>query len=118
MKIHMATGVRTKNYKQFAEATVSRIVGINIKWFLLDHKDNIVLKNDQSRCPSVNLFEYYGDLGENYYESIIFHKHCNPKLMNELAKNDGFNSIDDFFGWFNTDFKGKLIYWEKLKIIE
>lgn len=31
--------------------------------------------------------------------------------MLELAINDGFNSVEDFFAYFNTDFKGKLIHW-------
>lgn len=28
-----------------------------------------------------------------------------------LAKNDGFDSVEDFFSWFNSDFKGKIIHW-------
>lgn len=31
--------------------------------------------------------------------------------MKELAKNDGFNSVADFFEYFNTDFEGKIIHW-------
>lgn len=30
----------------------------------------------------------------------------------QLAKDDGFNSISEFLEWFNTDFEGKLIYWD------
>lgn len=29
----------------------------------------------------------------------------------ELALNDGFDSLQDFFSWFNQDFTGKLIHW-------
>lgn len=29
----------------------------------------------------------------------------------ELAKNDGFDTIEDFFANFNKDFKGKIIHW-------
>lgn len=32
-----------------------------------------------------------------------------------LATNDGFNSISDFFKWFDKDFKGKIIHWTDLK---
>ena len=32
------------------------------------------------------------------------------KLL-EFAQNDGFDTIDEFFKYFNTDFKGKLIHW-------
>lgn len=35
--------------------------------------------------------------------------------ITELAKNDGFDSVEDFFAWFNTDFHGKLIHWTNLK---
>ena len=28
-----------------------------------------------------------------------------------LAKHDGFNSMEDFFKWFDKDFKGKIIHW-------
>lgn len=33
----------------------------------------------------------------------------------ELAINDGFNSLEDFFLWFNTDFTGKIIHWTQKK---
>ncbi|RTY93224.1 hypothetical protein EKM01_03755 [Flavobacterium sp. RSP46] len=35
--------------------------------------------------------------------------------MLRLAKNDGFDTIEDFFAYFNKDFKGKLIHWTDLK---
>ena len=37
-----------------------------------------------------------------------------PKAFEEielLAKHDGFNSMEDFFKWFDKDFKGKIIHW-------
>lgn len=34
------------------------------------------------------------------------------KGMLQFAKNDGFDSIEDFFHWFNgNNFKGKIIHW-------
>jgi hypothetical protein len=35
--------------------------------------------------------------------------------MLQLVQNDGFNSIEDFFTYFNKDFTGKLIHWTDLK---
>ncbi|MGM8362114.1 hypothetical protein ACSV4D_09390 [Flavobacterium sp. ARAG 55.4] len=32
-----------------------------------------------------------------------------------LAQNDGFDTIEDFFAYFNEDFKGKIIHWTDLK---
>lgn len=33
------------------------------------------------------------------------------KKMVELIKNDGFDSVQDFFQYFNENFEGKLIHW-------
>jgi len=35
--------------------------------------------------------------------------------LKQLALNDGFISVNDFFAYFNTDFTGKLIHWTNLK---
>ncbi|MDQ8012022.1 MAG: hypothetical protein REI96_06220 [Flavobacterium nitrogenifigens] len=32
-----------------------------------------------------------------------------------LSQNDGFSNLEDFFEYFNTDFKGKIIHWTDLK---
>lgn len=29
----------------------------------------------------------------------------------KLARNDGFNSVEDFFRWFNKDWSGKILHW-------
>ena len=33
----------------------------------------------------------------------------------QLANNDGFDTIEDFFAYFNEDFKGKIIHWTDLR---
>lgn len=38
----------------------------------------------------------------------------NHKMLH-LAQNDGFDTIEDFFAYFNEDFKGKIIHWTDLK---
>ncbi|MGB8706236.1 MAG: hypothetical protein WCD31_14515 [Gillisia sp.] len=35
--------------------------------------------------------------------------------VEDLAINDGFESVKDFFSWFRTDFHGKIIHWTDLK---
>jgi hypothetical protein len=35
--------------------------------------------------------------------------------MLRLAYNDGFDTIEDFFAYFNKDFTGKLIHWTDIK---
>lgn len=32
-----------------------------------------------------------------------------------LAKNDGFDSVEEFFKYFNDDFEGKIIHWTDFK---
>lgn len=39
----------------------------------------------------------------------------NKKEMLEFANNDGFESIEDFFNYFNEDFTGKIIHWTDKK---
>jgi hypothetical protein len=36
-------------------------------------------------------------------------------VMLQLAKNDGFDTIEDFFAYFNKDFTGKIIHWTDLR---
>lgn len=36
-------------------------------------------------------------------------------LIEKIAINDGFDSVDDFFSWFKDDFTGKIIHWTNLK---
>ena len=42
-------------------------------------------------------------------------KWISNEVLEQLAINDGFNSIDDFFQYFNNYFTGKLIHWTDLK---
>lgn len=35
--------------------------------------------------------------------------------MIKLANNDGFDTTDDYFKWFNRDWRGSLIHWTDLK---
>jgi hypothetical protein len=37
------------------------------------------------------------------------------KQLENLAQNDGFDTVADFFEYFSEDFKGKIIHWTDLK---
>lgn len=37
------------------------------------------------------------------------------QVIEQLAKNDGFDSVQEFFNYFNKDFTGKIIHWTDLK---
>ena len=87
-KIHFATGVRTKSYNQFAEGEVSEIFHIRVYYY--------------PEGPAVDIYPWD-------CSSLLC---LTEDQVEELAKNDGFNSTEDFFDWFDKDFEGKLICWQ------
>jgi hypothetical protein len=52
---------------------------------------------------------------------VIDHQHFYSPLvgidrgMMCLANNDGFETIEDFFKWFKSDYEGKIIHWTDLR---
>lgn len=58
-----------------------------------------------------NTGEFY-----NYVEVVISpdsedYRLLTIKEVEQLARNDGFNNAEDFFAYFNGNFKGKIIHW-------
>ncbi len=76
--IHFATGVRTKNYKQFATGKC-----VDIKVISIDPENKKI---------RVNCIELTGDEKEF------------------LRINDGFDSMLDFWEWFDKPLIGRIIY--------
>ena len=98
IKMHMATGVRTKKYNQFYEDTCKSTQKIEIKY----NKGggvNVFIDN--------NFFHYQTSWG------LEWEKESKNRML-KLAINDGFDSIESFFKWFNGDFVGKIIHWTDL----
>ena len=88
-KIHMVVFNRTKNRFQFAP--VLEVKGIqNIK---------IAYMDEFMGSPIVII------------DNVVQEK----KAVKTLALNDGFESVEQFFKWFNEDFTGKIIHWTELK---
>ena len=85
MKMHMATGVRTKKYHQFNEK-----ICLSTQKIEIIHQNCIKIIKINNR--KLKLSELY-----------------------ILAKNDGFANYDDFYFWFDKDFTGKIIHWTNLK---
>lgn len=84
MKIHFATGVRTKNYEQFKEGVCTGVQEIKMNPC---SGEIVVLKND-------GLFHPLSD----FYRAKLFSQ-------------DGFESEEEFWDWFNEPFEGVLIHW-------
>jgi uncharacterized protein YqfB (UPF0267 family) len=98
----MATGVRTKAYNKFTEQICIGIQTIEIKW-------TVPSNNDTIKNRSVKVFIDGKNISHHWY------KDTDELIMDVLAKNDGFETLQDFFGWFSEDFTGKLIHWTDLK---
>lgn len=65
-------------------------------------------------CKSVQKVEIkYSGFG--VINVIIDGRGLSNKEIETLAKNDGFNNTEDFFSWFDSDWKGNLIHWTDLK---
>jgi hypothetical protein len=48
-------------------------------------------------------------------KNIFTIEHFITEEMTQLALNDGFDNVQDFFAYFKEDFKGKIIHWTDLK---
>jgi len=94
-KIQHAHGVRTKQYDHFADGECKSTQKVTIKYwksFVSVYIDNDFFYNSTCRKGG-----------------IISNR------MIKLIRNDGFESIEDFFRWFKVDWNGKIIHFTDLK---
>lgn len=105
MKIHFATGMRTKNYECFAESKCISTQKIKIEY--------------QNSIFSTGMYTYQNEVKDPiilvYIDGVLLHGKEGSAKIDMLAKNDGFETTHDFFRWFNKDFTGKIIHWTDLK---
>ena len=90
MKIHFATGVRTRLYHQFYEGfckSVQNIQIVHLRYSLLVNKALIFIDDRQLSFDEIEL----------------------------LAINDGFEDVSEFLNWFDENFEGKIIHWTDLR---
>lgn len=99
MTIHMATGVRTKEYSRFNGD------GIGLDKCKSVQLIRIKYENKDSDYPIV----WIDNKEYRYYERHDF------IALNILAVNDGFDSFDQFCKWFSSDFEGQIIHWTDFK---
>ena len=96
MKMHQSTGVRTKQYKLIRVDTCTGTQKITIVWRYYKLVSSAYVYVDDKCIGSYT----------NQYPS---------GMLKVLARNDGFDSVEDFFNWFNTDYIGKIIHWTDLR---
>ena len=92
MSIQHATGVRTKNYNKFKEDKCKFLQSIWISY--------------HPHFPEKKIVSINGRVLKQGHVAV-------------LAKNDGFDCVEDFFEWFGIDgkhiYRGKIIHWTDLK---
>lgn len=99
MDIHFVINNRTKDRFQFAPVLKCK----SIQYISIPYVDDypIVHIGDTMESSMPFYWENPNDNEDGY----------GVEQMKELAMNDGFNSIEDFFKYFDSDFTGKIIHW-------
>jgi hypothetical protein len=99
MKIHFVTGNRTKHRHQFAPIVL--VNGVQMIWISPSNK-------------SVRVERHISPETQDWNTSFYWHT-LNESKIAELAINDGFETVDHFWDYFNTESGGQIIHWTDLK---
>lgn len=108
--VHFVINNRTKNRFQFAPVikckSVQEIQILNCNYLPMDYFYESVGYLEKIIVRAVEFINYWkiwiGDKNNGRFLSI--------EQIKQLAINDGFDSVDDFFAYFNKDFTGKIIH--------
>jgi len=100
-KIHFATGIRTKSYRQFMEGECKGVQKIEI----------ILAKQTYSEISHTDNLDVF--INGSYRSET-------RRLMQNFFENDGFENQDEFIRFFfgnkpTGKFKGKIIHWTDFK---
>ena len=96
MKIHAVINNRTKDRLQFAPTLEVK----GIQEIEIEHEDDwLGVHIDHQR--------YFFERNSKLQTQVA--------AMEKLARNDGFDSLEDFFDYFDQPFKGKIIHWTDFK---
>lgn len=105
--IHFVINNRQSNRFQFAPTLpVVRVQKISVEYRVLKHHSYLFT----IKAPIVKM-----DDKVIFDGTQIGTDNETGARMLELAQNDGFDTIADFFAWFTSDFEGKLIHWTDFK---
>lgn len=99
MKIHMAINNRSKDYLQFAP-TIECVSVQDIS--ILHASGHAEVKIDG---------EWFGEI--YHYGLDDIHEYTNDLLT--LVQNDGFESVEQLFTYFNQNFVGQIVHWTSLR---
>jgi hypothetical protein len=93
-RLHLAIGVRTKMYRLLKVVKCTGTQRVTILYGNGGYSDVFV----------------YQDV-----RVLVDGRELSYKEIGELAKNDGFERQDDFFRFFDKDFRGKIVHWTDLR---
>lgn len=103
MILHMATGVRSKNYDQFNRNIPE------LQFCKGTQRLDITFR-------SKDVVAIYIDKKLKYCKNRDHVFEIEPGWMDQFAKNDGFNDTEHFFRWFKKPVRrGQIIHWTDLK---
>ncbi|PPL04959.1 hypothetical protein [Parapedobacter indicus] len=100
--IHFAINNQTKNYFRFAPV----ILCVSVQYVQIIHDSDGRSVHIGNRPDYEDCVPFYLDNGFSDDEEMY-----GMKEMEVFAQNDGFESIEHFFTWFNKSAKYKLIHW-------
>jgi hypothetical protein len=102
---------RTKNCLRFApRVPVTSLQKITFKYKDKEEDYHVAGTSVDRVCVIQIDDRFYGDA--YFYQGKLV---SGTYTLEPLATNDGFDTVDEFFQWFNEDFTGKIIHWTDLK---
>lgn len=109
-KIHFFINCRQPDMFLFAPVLpVVRVQKVEIVWYNKKFINNEVEIYIDSSFYAI---AYFKNEIISYIDNHVF---SDENKLKELAQNDGFDTVEAFFEYFNEDFKGKIIHWTDLK---
>lgn len=102
MNIHFVINNRTKNRFQFAPI----LKVISLQKFELKY----TIEKTKTTAQV-----YIDDVLQGEAVWVNCQLRNSSATIDQLAQNDGFDSTDGFFEWFDQDFTGKIIHWTNLR---
>ncbi|QNR22944.1 hypothetical protein [Croceimicrobium hydrocarbonivorans] len=103
--IHFVINNRTPERKQFAPVVKCR----SVQKIVIKHLK--ILQRGGNKLEKATVWIDGGSSECFWINGEI--KNCAFTIEN-LARNDGFETVEAFFNYFNKDFKGKIIHWTPL----
>ena len=109
MIIQHAYGVRTSNYRCFAKGQCMSTQILEIREVKMGSSDN------SYNFPVMSPKHHKNAVSGKIFRVMIDGKVLSEKEIDMLAKNDGFDSTEDFFLWFDKPEIKKIIHFTDFK---